>query len=307
MISIIVCSKRKDFFKLLADNIADTIFTEYEIVHINNSENKHSIFSAYNEGVARSKYPYLCFIHDDVFFHSKNWGERIIKHLQLPNVGICGLAGRDFVPRVPASWKVNLPSVNIIQSDKTGKKRSKTRFKPKGFGLERRPVILLDGVLLCMKRELMDSIKFDEKLKGFHGYDFDICIQSTVRGYENYVMDDIVLEHFSRGNPDASYYRNLINIFKKWNKHLPLIKKNASVSETVRIHKIEKKGLSRLLGKLVRRGFSTNEIIPIISYFANQIDLKNKKLRIKTIRLEVLTMKFLNFPIYKFQKTKHEV
>jgi len=148
------------------------------------------------------------------FFHSKNWGEKIIKHLQQPNVGICGLAGRDFVPRVPASWKVNLPSVNIIQSDKTGKKHSKTRFKPKGFKLERRPVILLDGVLLCMKRELMDRIKFDEKLNGFHGYDFDICIQSTVQGYENYVMYDIVLEHFSRGNPDASYYRNLINIFK---------------------------------------------------------------------------------------------
>jgi hypothetical protein len=41
-----------DFVK----NIADTIGTEYELVHIDNSDTKYSILEAYNEGIRLSKY-----------------------------------------------------------------------------------------------------------------------------------------------------------------------------------------------------------------------------------------------------------
>ena len=51
-----------DFVK----NIANTIGTEYELVHIDNSDPKYSIYEAYNEGVKLSKYDNLCFLHEDV-------------------------------------------------------------------------------------------------------------------------------------------------------------------------------------------------------------------------------------------------
>ena len=48
MISIIVCSKFPTLSKELLDNISQTVGTDYEIVSIDNSQAKYSIFEAYN-------------------------------------------------------------------------------------------------------------------------------------------------------------------------------------------------------------------------------------------------------------------
>ena len=131
MLSIVICSKNKLLSNEFVDNIRNTVGVEYEIIHIDNSENKFTIFSAYNLGFYKSKYQYLCFVHDDVFFHSQNWGQRVIAHLQDPKTGILGLAGGDLVSRVPASWSGFLSqSKNIIQSDRTGKEPTQIVRKP---------------------------------------------------------------------------------------------------------------------------------------------------------------------------------
>lgn len=298
MISIIVCSRNKLLSEAFVKNIADTIDVDYEIVHIDNSENQYSISSAYNKGIIESKYSYLCFVHEDVKFHSHGWGKNIIEHLQRPNAGVFGLAGRDFVTRVPASWKVKLDSVNIIQSYQTERKRSKTRFLPKKFNSPCRSVVLLDGVFMCMRRELMDTIRFDESIDGFHGYDFDICIQFAIAGYSNFVMYDIVLEHYSKGHSDACYYHNLIKIFRKWNHKLPLIGENTPIKQLSRIGRIEEKGLRRLLVKMVRRGFSTKEIIDEITFFGSSIGSSRVKFIRQSIYLHVFFIRLFNCPKY---------
>ena len=65
MISIIICSRTATISKKLSANIAETISCDYELVIVDNSENKYSIFNAYNIGIKRSKGKYLCFVHDD--------------------------------------------------------------------------------------------------------------------------------------------------------------------------------------------------------------------------------------------------
>ena len=86
----------------------------------------------------------------------------------------------------------------IIQSDHSGRKSSKKTAQPRhNISSKRRNVVLLNGVMLCMKREIFNHIRFDDQLEGFHGYDFDICIQAAVNGFDNYVMYDIEVEHFS--------------------------------------------------------------------------------------------------------------
>lgn len=302
MISVIVCSRNKFPSEAFKNNIESTINVDFEIIHIDNSENKHSISTAYNKGITESKYPNLCFVHEDVKFHSQEWGVNILKHLQQPNIGILGLAGRDFITRVPASWKATLDCVNIIQSYNNENRKSKKRFLPKKNDQPKRSVVILDGVLLCMKREITDKIYFDEQIKGFHGYDFDICIQSTLAGYTNYVVYDVILEHFSKGNADALYYRNLITIFKKWNKHLPLIGENTSKKSITKIDIIEEKGLYRLLVKLTRRGFSTKEIIEEITFFGNLIKSKKLKFIRTTIYLQVFFIRLFNCPSTLFKQ-----
>lgn len=299
MISIIVCSRNKILPKLFIDNIKETVGIDYEIICIDNSENRYSIFSAYNAGVVKSKCPYLCFVHEDVFFHSKNWGVSVIDHLQQPKTGIIGLAGGDLVTRIPASWSTLISmSENIIKSDKTGKKQTVIAQNPKSYNKSRRSAILLDGVFMCMRRKLFDQIQFDEQFSGFHGYDFDISIQSTLAGFNNYVIYDVDLEHFSRGKTDGTYFRNLIQVFKKWEKYLPLIGKNISPEESLKISEIEKRKLLQLTKKMVRKGFSTKEILDQTTYYANLIGFMKA---CQHLKIRIFFIRLFNCPKYLFK------
>jgi hypothetical protein len=297
MLSIIVCSRNKTLSKTFVENISNTVGIVHEIISIDNSANEYSIFSAYNAGFSKSKYPFICFIHEDVLFHTQNWGEKIIHHLQKPKTGIIGLAGGDLATRVPASWSTLMSCVNIVQSDKNGRKPTRNIQLPGNQKESSRSVVLLDGVMMCMNRDLLKEIHFDEHFKGFHGYDFDISIQSNLAGYINYVIFDIKLEHFSLGKTDAVYYRNLISIFKKWQMFLPLIGENVSTELNSQIPKIEKKRLSKLINKLARKGFSTEDIIAESTYFAKIIDSRKE---IQYINLHIFFIRLFNCPRYLF-------
>lgn len=75
MISIIICSKYSKINCELEQNIENTIGNmPFEIITINNSQNSYSIYQAYNKGIKEAKYPYLCFMHEDILFHTVNWG-----------------------------------------------------------------------------------------------------------------------------------------------------------------------------------------------------------------------------------------
>lgn len=73
MISVIICSRAKIIKTNLFENIKNTIGCNYELIVIDNSENKFSIFQAYNLGIEKSLGDYLCFLHDDVFIHTDGW------------------------------------------------------------------------------------------------------------------------------------------------------------------------------------------------------------------------------------------
>jgi len=299
MLSIIVCSRNKTLSKEFTDNIHDTVGVDYEIIAIDNSNNKYSIFTAYNSGANKSKYPNLCFVHEDVLFHSENWGKIVVANLQDPKTGIIGIAGGDLVTQVPSSW-ATLPShsLNIIQSDSTGKKGTKVVLKPKNYNLSKRSSIIIDGIFMCMRKELMQEIHFDESLKGFHGYDYDITLQSVMAGYTNYVIYDIKLEHFSGGRTNILYFRNLISIFKKWENNLPIIGDNIPLVERMTIKKIEKKKLYQLTKKMVRKGFKFEEIKSEVTYYANMMLFKRAA---KFLRIRIFLIKLFNCPKYLFK------
>lgn len=297
MLSVIICSKNKVLVPNLVKNITNTIGTEYELVHIDNSDAKYSIYTAYNKGVKLSKYSNLCFLHEDVHFHSTDWGQKIIQHLQFPDVGICGVAGRDFVSKVPAAWSKKLSGVNIIQSDKLGIRRTRRKLIPGNYNHPAREVVTLDGVILCCRKEIFEKISFDESIGDFHGYDFDICIQSAVNGYRNYVMYDIVLEHFSRGNPNDCYYRALIKVFRKWKNKLPLYSKEMQAVTSRRIAWIDYRGLTKLLCKMVRRNIPVHEIANEIEYFTDSLELRFPAVRKFWILPEIYLMKLVHFPL----------
>lgn len=104
MISIIICSKKNTITTTLQENIQETVGIDYELIIIDNSKNSYSIFEAYNKGSSLAKFPFLCFVHEDVLFHTKNWGKLAINHLKVPNTGIIGMAGSQYLLNIPSSW-----------------------------------------------------------------------------------------------------------------------------------------------------------------------------------------------------------
>ena len=63
MISCIICSRQPDIPAELKENIASTSGCEHEIIVTDNSSNRDTIYSAYNQGVRKSR-GYLCFMCD---------------------------------------------------------------------------------------------------------------------------------------------------------------------------------------------------------------------------------------------------
>ncbi len=281
MISLIICSRRNDISEELKHNINSTIGTEYELVVIDNSQNKYSIFSAYNEGVRRSKYPYLCFMHDDILYHTEGWGRNIMRHFAINEVGAICVAGGHFLPDTPSGWNTTrISSFNLIQRIYNGDKYKLELWDQKNY--MKNPLIaeavVMDGVWFCIRKSLFLSISFDEiTFKGFHCYDMDVSLQIRNSGFSIFIVTDILIEHFSIGSSSIDWINDTIRLYNKWKHSLPQI---AGVS------------------------LSDNEIIERTELATIIFDLKKEVMRIrntKAFRVGTFILKPLSF-LKKFIK-----
>jgi GT2 family glycosyltransferase len=214
MISIIICSRTASISDELTQNIDQTIGIPYELVIIDNSENLYSIFSAYNEGVKRSKYEVLCFMHDDIIFKTNDWGISVMNRFNASNLGAIGVAGSPYYAILPGAWW----SGNYISYSLYGEKEY--AYQPKQDNVL--PVVVLDGLWFCVRKSLFRIIRFDDTtFNGFHYYDIDISLQIHFQGYDLLNVYDIAIKH-SSGKIDEKWLGNAILLQNKWKKYLPL-------------------------------------------------------------------------------------
>jgi hypothetical protein len=225
MISIITCSANPARLPALARNIEDTIGVPYELIPIDNTTNRYGICAAYNLGGSHAKFNYLCFIHEDVLFETKDWGLRLILHLQEPGVGLVGVAGGDARALVPSSWSVPIESkhIHLVQHYKyTAGETEHILVTDTAGEADRKKVVALDGVLLATRRDVFARFQFDDRnFPGFHGYDIDYSLQVNT-AFGVYVVLDILLHHYSEGRPDRTWMRSAIRLSRKWRKTLPV-------------------------------------------------------------------------------------
>ena len=148
---------------------------------------------------------------------------------------------------------------------------------------------------------MFTKIKFDEYLTGFHGYDYDISIQSIVAGYNNYIIYDILLEHYSEGYKDFRFYKNLIEIYKKWAERLPLFTKDISEEVLVKRKIIETRRLKRLVRRMAKTGFTTQDIVSNTMFFIDNLKKEGVKIEIKYVTLRIFFTRLFNSPRYLFK------
>jgi hypothetical protein len=295
MISIIICSTQPRIAETLRKNIEEKIGVPFEIIDIDNSNDKHSIFSAYNEGIDRSTYGLVCFMHEDILFHTNDWGLRIQTHLNDPSTGIIGVCGCTTLSKIPGPWSLYNPYKYILQSSP---ERRKPELQKSGFveQNDRKEVLAIDGVFMCARKDLFEKIRFDAKtFSGYHSYDIDICLQAFLAGYKNYAVNDILIEHFSRGYHSRSWIENSMKLTDKWGAHLPISLNQAS---TVLLAEMEYKYMTVNFAKyMIRAGYSNKECTQVVAKYLQHHDGSDKKGFLRKIAFKIVWMRFLKKPI----------
>ena len=221
MLSIIVSSCEDTLLSNLSDSIENTVGIEYELIPIKNEKAKYSLSEAYNLGASKARFGTLLFVHEDVIFHTQNWGGRLVHHLEtLPNAGIVGIAGGTYKPFVPGSWHFERSgplSYHFIQGFKYSSQPNQLRELNASSV---RPVVCLDGVFLAVKRSTFETVRFDEAVEGFHAYDIDFSLR-IAENYQNFFVPDILIEHLSEGQINDQWIINALKVQQRWKTKLP--------------------------------------------------------------------------------------
>jgi hypothetical protein len=222
MISVIVSSYQPEQFAAFAENVKATIGDiPYEIIRINNPGTT-GIAAAYNCGAAKSNYPYLCFVHEDVLFKTQNWGQLIVDHFELDEkLGLIGIAGNRYKSFVfsglGSTWGNAGLRMNIIQHLKSGSKHLISKDADKNT----EEVIVLDGCFLCTTAKVFSEVQFDaQHFKGFHCYDIDFSFAVSLQ-YKVAVVYDILLEHLSAGGFNEQWMKGTFVLHAKWKDAIP--------------------------------------------------------------------------------------
>lgn len=226
MLSIIICSISPERLQTLETNIQQTIHAEYEIIAVDNRERKWPIAKAYNYAAGQAKYPYLFFVHEDVMFHSCDWGEYIERKLCESDCGVIGFVGGKVMLNCYSGWNQHYEWVCCHLYQRQG---DLSRFDVCNVYLQSpfAEVVTVDGLGMFVRKDVWAKFPFDEALlTGFHGYDIDFSLQIVKSGnYKNYICcsSQVLIEHFSAGTFDSRWIDNTVCLYKnKWSKILPV-------------------------------------------------------------------------------------
>lgn len=193
MLSIIISSYQEKYFAEVEKNISETVGIPYEIIRVWNPK-LMSLCHAYNKGAQDAQFQNLLFLHEDIHFNQKNWGTKLVQHLDQPKIGVVGIAGSNYVSKSPSGW--------FIKGYQDFEKQLSTNPED---------TLTLDGVFLAVKKEVFTQYLFAKYLPGFHGYDIDFSLR-IAKNFKNKKISDIDITHFSGGNPDRQFLENLIII-----------------------------------------------------------------------------------------------
>ena len=229
MISVIICSINNDLAQQVQKNITDTIGVVWEFIVIENMVSPKSLTEVYNVGASKAKYDVLLFVHEDVLFQTENWGKKLLDYFEKDNsLGLIGIAGSKYKSSVPSGWFSGIEALdccNILHVDSNDQKLP-MYFNP-APGTRTQDVVVLDGVLLCCKKNVWQQVKFDEiLLKGFHLYDIDFSFR-VAQKFKVIVSFEIDLIHLTEGGSFGDeWVKNTLLWYSKKQSSLPFYTKD---------------------------------------------------------------------------------
>ncbi|MDR0304600.1 MAG: glycosyltransferase family protein [Chitinispirillales bacterium] len=251
MISIIICSINPSRCEKTLKNFSETIGVEYEVIVFKNRQENWGICKVYNHCAEKAKYPYLCFVHEDVFIETKDWGKKIIEFIEkTSDCGVIGFAGGLQAQKNLSSFGgVGESRVNVYDSHNGDTNAySKVNYKYHRYANPQKEsvskVLCVDGLFQFVKKQIWEKIRYDENtFTGFHFYDVDFSL-AVSELYDNYVILNFDVFHDSSGNMREEYIKFMFSFQEKWKKKLP---KNLTVASELKKLRAELHEISTII------------------------------------------------------------
>lgn len=186
------------------------------IEKVNNGEK--SLSETYNEIIDESVNDIVVLCHDDIYFDTKNWGQKLEKIFERnSDFSIIGVAGTTELPKSGMWWEDRSKMHGIVNHENEGKKWE-SRYSDASNNLKE--VVIVDGVFIALDKTKIKH-KFDNTVSGFHFYDVNFCFLNYLENVKIGVTTNIRLTHKSIGMTTNSWEQNRVNFSKKFKKNLP--------------------------------------------------------------------------------------
>lgn len=179
------------------------------------SRGNKSIFRAYNQIIDRAlqdpEMEALVLLHEDTELRDDAFESKVRAELADSEVAVLGVVGGR-----------ESPSSRWWEGERFGYAPDNHHPTGNDFGKGRHDVDQVDGLLLVLSRWAVENLRFDERFRGFHVYDADMCMQARAAGRIVRVVD-IELFHHDKGSrgDEAAYHRMDSAYRRKWGLPLP--------------------------------------------------------------------------------------
>lgn len=261
MISLIICSRDAAALEEVSRSAAATIGVPYELIAIDNSLGRYGICEAYNTGAARARYDLLCFMHEDLRFHTADWGKLVADILADTSIGVVGVAGGTYEVDAPATWSSCYAEhiyMNVLHT--ANGKSSHDRRAPAAGSLA--PVAVVDGLWMCCRKQVWQEFKFDAlAFPGFHFYDVDFCTR-VFPTYQICVTVDVLIEHFSYGSYTKPWYDTAVEYYDKRRAYLPFSSVHISAAEA---RQLRLQAFQRFISGYVDNGLTVGQGLRLLT------------------------------------------
>ena len=252
-----------------------------EIIPIEN-DGRFSLTEVYNNILSTSSNDVVILCHDDIYFDSKNWGQKILNHFKRNDgYGILGLAGPTNMPKSGRWWEDFSKVKGIVNHEHEGRKWESKYSTSKGNQLD--DVVLVDGLFIVVNKKNIKR-NFNEEIGGFHFYDVDFSFRNFIEGVKIGVMYDVRVTHKSIGQTNDQWEKNREIFAEKYKDILPVkVKRNLTLESPIKV----------LLSCLFFKTFTGSEM------YVYELAKGLKKLN-----CDVTVLSDINGPLSKIAKTK---
>ena len=198
----------------------------------NNGE--FSLTEVYNKILDKSSNNIVVLCHDDIYFDSKNWGQKIMNHFKrTENYGILGLAGTTNMSKTGRWWDDFSKMKGIVNHEHEGKKWESKYSASKGNQLD--DVVLVDGLFIVINKKNIKT-NFNEDIGGFHFYDVDFSFRNFIEDVKIGVMYDVRVTHKSIGQTNDQWEKNREIFAEKYKDILPVkVKRNLTIDSPIKV------------------------------------------------------------------------